>query len=213
MLALSERVQPWRMIRTKTLAGLAMVFFLSGCDSFKISGQFQSGRQAFLAKNYEESLTFFQKVAQANPNYVFESGMYRQGIWNYVGRAQYYSGKLVDARQSLEQALTVYPDDHLARLYLGLTRGRSGDSANSVRDVESGMKGLYTWLEYYESSRPFEAFWDPAREIRSTIEKELKLISSNKIDWAQLISNAEWLGQRFEDEIDQVRRQESRQKR
>jgi len=190
-----------------------MVFFLSGCDSFKISGQFQSGRQAFLAKNYEESLTFFQKVAQANPNYTFESGMYRQGIWNYVGRAQYYSGKFADARQSLERALSIYQDDHLARLYLGLTRGRSGDSANGVRDVESGMKGLYDWLEYYERSKPFEAFWDPGREIRSTIQKELKLISANKIDWPQLIPNAEWLGQRFEDEIDQVRRQESRQKR
>ena len=58
--------------------------------------------------------------------------MYRQGIWNYVGRAQYYSGKIADARQSLERALTVYQDDHLARLYLGLTRGRNGDSANGV---------------------------------------------------------------------------------
>jgi hypothetical protein len=39
------------------------------------------------------------------------------------------------------------------------------------------------------------------------------MISSNKIDWQQLISNAEWLGQKMEDEIDQVRRQESRQQR
>jgi tetratricopeptide (TPR) repeat protein len=201
------------MIRNKTLAGVAMVFSFFGCDSFKVAGQFQSGRQAFLSKNYEEALTFFQKVAQANPNYIFESGMYRQGIWNYVGRAQYYSGKLFDARQSLERALTVYQDDHLARLYLGLTRVRSGDSANGVRDIESGMKGLYDWLEYYESSKPFEAFWDPGREIRSTIEKELKLIAANKIDWPQLVPNTEWLGQKFEDEIDQVRRQESRQKR
>lgn len=201
------------MIRRKTLAGMAMVFFLSGCDSFKVAGQFQSGRQAFLAKNYEEALTSFQKVARADPNYIFESGLYRQGIWNYVGRAQYHTGKLVEARQSLERALSIYRDDHLARLYLGLTRARSGDSANGVRDIESGMKGLYDWLEYYESSKPFEAFWDPGREIRSTIEKELKLIAANKIDWPQLIPNAEWLGQRFEDEIDQVRRQESRQKR
>src|SRR5262245_2689853 len=115
--------------------------------------------------------------------------MYRQGIWNYVGRAQYYGGKFADARQSLERALTVYQDDHLARLYLGLPRGRNGDSANGVRDVESGMKGLYDWIEYYESSKPFEAFWDPGREIRSTIEKELKLIAANKIDWSQLIPN------------------------
>jgi hypothetical protein len=116
-------------------------------------------------------------------------------------------------RKSLERDLSVYQDDHLAKLYLGLTRARSDDSANGARDIESGMKGLYDWLEHYESTKPFEAFWDPRREIRSAIEKDLKMISSNKIDWQQLIPNAEWLGQRFEDEIDQVRRQESRQQR
>jgi len=210
---LAERVQRQRMIRNKTLVGLTMVFFLSGCDSFKVAGQFQSGRQAFLAKNYEEALTAFQKVARAKPNYIFESGLYRQGIWNYVGRAQYHTGKLLEARQSLERALSVYQDDHLARLYLGLTRSRSGDSANGARNIESGMKGLYDWLEHYESSKPFEAFWDPRREIRSAIEKNLKMISTNKIDWQRLISSAEWLGQKMEDEIDQVRWQESRQHR
>jgi hypothetical protein len=75
------------------------------------------------------------------------------------------------------------------------------------------MKGLYDWLEYYESSRPFEAFWDPRREMRSAIEKDLAMISGNRIDEQRLMANAEWLGERMEDEIDQVRRQESRQRR
>lgn len=190
-----------------------MVFFLSGCDSFKIGGQFQSGRQAFLAKNYEEALTYFQKVAQSKPDYMFESVFYRQGVWNYIGRAQYHIGKFDDARGSLERALSVYRDDHLARLYLGLTRARRGDNANGSRDIQSGMKGLYDWLEYYESSRPFEAFWDPRREMRSAIEKDLAMLSANRIDEQRLMADAEWLGQRMEDEIDQVRRQESRQRR
>jgi hypothetical protein len=60
-----------------------MVFFLSGCDSFKVAGQFQSGRQAFLAKNYEEALTYFQRAARGNPNYIFESVLYRQGMELY----------------------------------------------------------------------------------------------------------------------------------
>jgi hypothetical protein len=75
------------------------------------------------------------------------------------------------------------------------------------------MKGLYDWLEYYESSRPFEAFWDPRREMRSAIEKDLAMLSANRIDEQRLMADAEWLGQRMEDEIDQVRRQESRQRR
>jgi tetratricopeptide (TPR) repeat protein len=201
------------MTAKKTLASLLMVFFLSGCDSFKIGGQFQSGRQAFLAKNYEEALTYFQKVAQSKPDYMFESVFYRQGVWNYIGRAQYHMGKFDDALGSLERALSVYQDDHLARLYLGLARARGGDNANGARDIQSGMKGLYDWLEYYESSRPFEALWDPRREMRSAIEKDLEMISANRIDEQRLLANAEWLGQRMEDEIDQVRRQESRQRR
>jgi tetratricopeptide (TPR) repeat protein len=201
------------MTEKKTLASLLMVFFLSGCDSFKIGGQFQSGRQAFLAKNYEEALTSFQQVAQSKPDYMFESVFYRQGVWNYIGRAQYHMGKFDDARWSLERALSVYQDDHLARLYLGLARSRSGDSANGARDVQNGMKGLYDWLEYYESSRPFEAFWDPRRELRSAMEKDLAMISGNRMDEQRLLANAEWLGERMEDEIDQVRRQESRQRR
>ena len=155
------------MIRNKTLAVVVMVFFLSGCESFKVAGQFQSGRQAFLAKDYEAALASFQKVARADPNYMFESGLYRQGIWNYVGRAQYYTGKFAEASQSLERALKVYQDDHLAWVYLGLSRARSGDLSNGASEIERGMKGLYDWLEHYESSRPFEAFWDPRREIRS----------------------------------------------
>jgi tetratricopeptide (TPR) repeat protein len=201
------------MTAKKTLASLLMAFFLSGCDSFKIGGQFQSGRQAFLAKNYEEALTYFQQVAQSKPDYMFESVFYRQGVWSYIGRSQYHMGKFDDARWSLERALSVYQDDHLARLYLGLTRARSGDSANGARDIQSGMKGLYDWLEYYESSRPFEAFWDPRREMRSAIEKDLAMISGNRIDEQRLMANAEWLGERMEDDLDQVRRQESRQRR
>lgn len=201
------------MNRGRALASLIMVFLLSGCDSFKVAGQFQSGRQAFLAKNYEEALTYFQRAARGNPNYIFESVLYRQGIWTYIGRAQYNLGKLQDARQSLERALSIYEDDPMARLYLGLTRARSGDQANGARDIESGLRGIYDWLDYYESSRPFEAFWDPQREIRSAIEKDLAMISGKRIDWPRLLANSEWLGERMEYEIDQVRRQESRQQR
>jgi hypothetical protein len=103
-------------------------------------------------------------------------------------------GKFDDARWSLERALSVYQDDHLARLYLGLARARNGDNANGARDIQGGIKGLYDWLEYYESSRPFEAYWDPRREIRSAIEKDLAIISGNRIDWQRLMANAEWLG-------------------
>ena len=72
------------------------------------------------------------------------------------------------------------------------------------------MKGLYDWLEYMNRTMPFTAFWDPRREIRSELEKDLNLLSGKDIDRPQLISSAEWIGQRMEEEIDLVRRDEQR---
>ena len=57
---------------------------------------------------------------------------------------------------------------------------------------------------------PYTAFWDPRREIRSAIEKDLEMLSSKYADRQQLISSAEWIGQRMEEEIDLVRRDEQR---
>ena len=179
------------------LASLVLLFFLWGCDSFRVAGQFAAGRRAFVAKNYEEALTYFQRAAQGNPNYIFESALYRQGIWNYIGRAQYHTGSIADARTSLERALLIDRNDYVARIYLGLARARAGDTAEGARYIERGMKGLYGWLEYYESSRPFEAFWDPRREIRGAIEKQLAQIASNKIEWPRLMTAAVWLGERI----------------
>ena len=91
-----------------------------------------------------------------------------------------------------------------------MTQARSGDEANGVRAIEAAMKGLYEWLEYINSSRPLDAFWDPQREIRSAIENDLTMISNKKVNYEQLIVDAEWLGQKMEAEIDCVRREESR---
>ncbi len=99
---------------------------------------------------------------------------------------------------------------NMARLYLGLTLALSGDAARGVKEIESGMNGLHDWLEYIERTRPFEAYWDPTREIRGAIEKDLDKISSKDIDPQQLIADAEWVGQRMESEIDRARRDERR---
>ena len=126
----------------QTAGGSGYGILFSGCDSFKVAGQFQSGRQAFLAKNYEEALTSFQQVARADPNYIFESGLYRQGNGTMSARSVQYR-QVIGSAQVSGTTLSVYQDDHLAKLYLGLTRARSDDSANGARDIESGMKGLY----------------------------------------------------------------------
>jgi hypothetical protein len=57
---------------------------------------------------------------------------------------------------------------------------------------------------------PFTAFWDPRGEIRSELQKDFNLLSGKDIDQPQLVSSAEWIGQRMELEIDLVRRDEQR---
>ena len=107
--------------------------------------------------------------------------------------------------------MAVDKDDNLARLYLGLTLARTGDSAKGLKEIESAMQGIHDWLEYIERSRPFEAFWDPLREIRKAIEKDLDKSSGKDLDHEQLIADAEWLGNKMEDELERVRQDERRQ--
>jgi tetratricopeptide (TPR) repeat protein len=198
-------------VRTKPWLGrLSLIFLVTGCVAFQVAGQVQSGRQALLINNNEQALAYFQQAAQSDPNYIFQSGLYREGIWTYVGRSQYSLGRLPEARQSLEKALSIYPDDYLARIYLGLTLLRSGEDARGLKELDSGLKGLYDWLEYINRTRPYSSFWDPLREIRSEIEKSLQMISSKDVNRQQLISSAEWIGKRMEEEIDLVRRDEQR---
>ena len=200
------------MKKVADLICLSIIFFLSACASFQTAGQVQSGRRALLLNDSEQALAYFQQAAQSNPGYVFEAVWFREGIWTYVGRAQYATGRLQAARQSLERALSMNKDDSLARIYLGLTRIRGEeDRSSGLKELETGLRDLHGWLEYMTASRPLGPFWDPLREIRTEIEKDLALISTKDMDWQKLIESGEWIGQKMEDEIDRVRRDEQQQ--
>jgi len=187
-----------------------MVWLISACDSFRTSGQFASGRRAFLVKNYEVALGNFQKVADKNPGYVFTSSNYREGVWTYLGRCQYYLGKFAEAQHSLERAVAADGDDHMARVFMGLTLARQGDDTNGFREMERGLKGLEEWIEYENSRDPAKSFWDPGHQIRKEIASGLAMIFGKTPDRHKLIESAEWIGLKMEDEIDQVRRDKRR---
>jgi tetratricopeptide (TPR) repeat protein len=199
------------METTECLISLACALLLSGCVSLQVAGQVQAGREALLRNNPTQALTFLEQAVQTNPQYVYEAASFREGVWTYLGRAQYATGNLQDARRSFERALALHKDDYLARLYLGLTLARAGDrSAAALKQIESGLKGLRDWLQYMNDTDPFDAFWDPLGEIRSEIDKDLTMISAKDIGWTKLISSGEWVGKRMEEEIDKVRRDERR---
>ena len=188
---------------------LSMAWFFSARETFQTAGEFAAGRGEFLAKNYETALVHFEKVARADPDYVFISVSFSESVWTYLGRCQYRLGKLTQAQKSFERALTINGDDHLARIFNGLARVREGDDANGFRDLERGLRGLHDWIDDENQRGISEAAWDPGKELRDEIAAMLKTFSTGSRDKQRLIESSEWIGRKLEDEIDQVRREES----
>ena len=182
-----------------------------GFDLFQVGSLVQSGRQALLKKNYEDALGYFERAAKKDPSYVFQSGHFSEGIWTYVGRCQYVTGDFQVARQSLELSLKTRPDDHVARLYLGLALVRAADAKHGLGEIQNGLQGLFDWIEDIAASRPFETYWDPNRQISNELKKTIALIADAHADGAKIFAAAEWLGQEIEEEIERARRDESRQ--
>jgi tetratricopeptide (TPR) repeat protein len=199
---LGKEVRDWSLL---------CLLLLASCSSFTVGGQFSAGRRALLAGNPETSVGYFAAVAEQNPSYVNVIQNYSESIWTYLGRAQYETKRYQDARRSLERALSMNKDDPMARLYLGLTLLRTGDVSTGVKQVEAGMKGLYDWIEYMNRTRPFQAFWDPMFQIRKQIDQDLEAIAGRDFKPEQLIEDAEWVGKKFEEELDKVREDERRQ--
>src|SRR5215510_1258334 len=116
-----------------SLALFSLLAFLAGCTSLQVGGEVQYGRQALLRGSNETALGYFYSAAQRDPNYVYATGSSpKQGVWSYVGRSEYLTGRLPQARQTLERALSSNREEDIARLYLGLTLAREG---NRKRDA------------------------------------------------------------------------------
>jgi tetratricopeptide (TPR) repeat protein len=195
---------------TMLLSFLALV---SGCASMQVGSDVAAGRRAMLAGHNEAALAYFQKAALADPNYRYGTAL-QQGIYSYVGRSEYAIGRLPQARETLEKALSTNRDEDLARLYLGLTLARSGDRQRGLKEIEGGMKGIHEWLDYINEAHRFSfgQFWDPAKEIRSAIRQDLAVMSGREFDMQKLIVSGEWIGQRMEEESDKARRDEARER-
>lgn len=155
-------------------------------------------------------LRHFEKAAKKDSQYIFEAAHFKKGIWTYVGRTQYATGRYAQARQSLGLALSTHEEDRLARLYLGLVLLRGGFELQGLAELRTGMQDLHDWIDYIVNSRVNEPYWDPNHQIRGELKKCIALIAEQSRDRAQLVASAEWIGQQVEQEIDRVRREESR---
>jgi RadC-like JAB domain len=210
ILKLASLILASAMIVKRSLAAIALML-LCGCAGFETAGEFSHGRQALLRGDAGDSLAFFERVAAAEPNYRSSDRPLREGIWTYIGRAQYQSGKYAEAKTSLEKALAQHGDDDMARLYLGLTLARAASrgknenqSAQAAKELTAAFSGLRDKLNQFIATSP-RGNWDPGGDIRKEIGNGLTLLGSRNPDWSQIISSGEWLGQNLEEEIDRAR--------
>ncbi len=190
------------------LAPIAVFFLLTGCATFQANSEILAGRRRLLIDDPAGALPYFQRAAELDPNYLTNFTPFKEGVWTYVGRSQYATGKLSDARQNLERALSRYNDDYLGRMYLGLTLIRQQESDKGLKEFAGGIKGLNDWLEYVAIYNSYGLFWDPRREIRSEIQKNLVMIEGPKMNVETVVANGEWLGKKMEEEIDLAHRDE-----
>jgi tetratricopeptide (TPR) repeat protein len=277
------------MIQKSLVCGLGLLFVVA-CAALDRGGEFLSGRRALMTGDYQTASAYFERVAQSDPNYVAPFSSFRESIWTYLGRAQYQTGKLTDAKRSLERALSQLPDDSVAKLYLGLTNIRlqttekktgnpftvqdisfalrervepkrvaalarergvafdltaesegqlrkagaddllldeikkiraDGTKQKKVDAIQLGeqakalsvaLTAIRDQLDYLNTTRS-GVFWDPNKEIRAHIQTALSLLSVPQPDWQKVLNTGEWVGQKLEEEIDQVRREESEELR
>ena len=195
------------------LAGLSLSVLLSGCAAIRGRADVAQGRQALLKGNHQAALGLFHDAEKVDPTYVYGTEL-RAGVSSYVGRTQYLTGNYAQARQTLEKDLRQHRSDNLARLYLGLTLYRLGDQKAALTNIQRGMEGINNWLNYLNTNfaQEFGQGWDPGGTIRAGIKSDLDMISSGKIDWAQLIADGERLGIRIENEEDYYRVQNYRRR-
>jgi tetratricopeptide (TPR) repeat protein len=128
------------MMRRKSLYLLLAMVLFSGCG-VQLSNDVQSGRSALNAGNPELAITYFQRTAESQPDYVVDTPPLRQGIWTYLGRAYYDTGKLSEAGEALSRALKRDGGDFMARLYLGMVMLRragptpKADNSLALNDI------------------------------------------------------------------------------
>jgi tetratricopeptide (TPR) repeat protein len=101
-----------------------VLLFLTACAGLKTDSEFLAGRQALLRGEPDNARSYFDRVAQSDPQFVSNQVSPPRSIWTYIGRADYNAGRYAQAQSALEKAVGQLKEDYIAKLYLGLTRLR-----------------------------------------------------------------------------------------
>jgi tetratricopeptide (TPR) repeat protein len=186
------------------LTSLSLLILLAGCATYKVGGEVQRGRMELLYGDPNVALGYFQHAAELDPNYRLNYSIFPEGVWTYVGQANFAAGRIPDARKALERART-REDDDLAKVYLGLVLARSGDYDRGLKEIEAGLRGIHEWYDYIQFYHVDGQFWDPGRRLRSSIQRELTSLSTRERTANETVQNVALLGREIELEIDRAK--------
>jgi tetratricopeptide (TPR) repeat protein len=194
---------------TQSASAFVLLVFLLICGCSTVGGDVQAGRNALQTGRSDDALGYFRRAADADPNYRIP---YRvgAGVLAYLGRAYLETGRDKEARQTLEGAVKRNMDDPFAHLYLGVALLNTGESGRGRKELEEGLRSINDTIEYIAASDSFSygLFWDPDMQIRSDIRQTL----TSKLDDRQFALAGERIGRKFDEEIDQARRDEARRR-
>ena len=178
---------------------------LYGCASLQVATEVQSGRHALQRGQPKMALSHFETAVRLKPDYVTDFTHLNVGIRSYIGRAYYEMGELERALASLNQARAHSEYDYQGRLYLGLVLVKRGARSEGLKEIEAGLGGLGDFLERLPSRFDDGIYWDLSGRIRKVIAQNIQMIGGKDIDMPFLIANAEWVGKKIDEEIDDVR--------
>ncbi len=189
---------------------LFVLFFLSSCATLQVSRDVQSGRTALKLDQPKEALTHFEAAGQTDPDYLTDFTLLDIGIWSYVGMAYYQAGEKEKALESFKQAKQRHRDDHFARVFLGLVMSQNGQRREGKAELVAGLNGLGSWLDTirYSARTHTGELWDPGDYLRKEIGEMLTLLESEEVNWGAINESVVTLARNFDDEIDEVKRDE-----
>ena len=182
-----------------------ILLLVTGCSS--VGGEVQAGRNALQTGRPEAAVGYLAKAAEVDPDYRIP---YRvpAGVLGYLGRAYLETGKVSEARRTLEKAVNIAPQDPFVPLYLGIALIQTGASERGRKEIEAGLKAIDDTLAYFAEDRVYGFFWDPAMAIQNDIRQT----RAAQLDDMQLIIAAQRIGREFDEEIDKARRDEVRRR-
>lgn len=104
---------------------------LADLQSMKVSldnkiaqGHYNAGKSAVVQKNFADAIRHYKIVIEKYPEHPLAKGLESQlaGLYNDLGEKeyQYGNGNLNKAQEAFESALTLDPNNNIAKLYLGL---------------------------------------------------------------------------------------------